>query len=319
MKIAICGVWHVHAKGYTVTAKSNAEVVGAWDVDEQRRKSFCQELGLKEFTSLDELIASDADGVIICSSTESHADITVKLAEAGKHIFTEKVLALSSEDCDRIEAAVEKAGVRFVISEIWKYRAAPRTVKAIVDSGDLGKINYVRFRNCHTGSSANWLPKHFYSAKECGGGAMIDLGAHGMYLIEWLLGMPDTYSSTFTHACDREDTAALNTDRVEDNAVTVMGYKNGAIAINETGFVSASCPVVLEVGGNLGYVRMEGGSVRLATSTTDGKWIDAELECELSSPLVQFLSNDVLDGCGMKDAKRLTKMMEEAYKCSTII
>jgi hypothetical protein len=76
---------------------------------------------------------------------------------------------------------------------------------------------------------------------------------------------------------------------------------------------------VLEVGGNLGYVRMEGGSVRLATSTTDGKWIDAELECELSSPLVQFLSNDVLDGCGMEDAKRLTKMMEEAYKCSTII
>lgn len=319
MKVAICGVWHVHAGGYTSTAKNCADVIGAWDTDKEKLEIFCKEHGVYGFSSFEELLASDAEGVIVCSSTDSHVNLIIRLAKAGKHIFTEKILALTGEDCDRIEKAVAENGVNFVISEVWKYHAAPRTVKAIADSGELGKINYVRFRNCHNGSSCNWLPKHFYSRKECGGGAMIDLGAHGMYLIEWILGMPATYSSIFTVACTREDTAARNTDGVEDNAVTVMSFENGAVAINETGFVSTSCPVAFEVGGDLGYVRMENDKVRKATPKTNGAFTDVELEKELPSPLSQFLSGNILDGCGIKEAKRLTEMMENAYKFSSQI
>lgn len=314
MKTAICGAWHVHAPDYTKRAMEYGEVVGMYDPDSERRKSFCKEYGLKEFSSLEELLASDAEGVIVCSATNTHADDIIKIAEAKKHIFTEKVLALKDEDCDRVEAAIKKNGVNFVISLFMKYGEKQRAVKKVVESGELGKVNFLRFRNCHSGSLDGWLPEHFYSNEECGGGAMIDLGAHGMYLTEWILGMPDAYTSVFGLACEDSAAAEKNPDKVEDNAVTVMKYKNGCIAINETGFVTHNSPLFLEVSGEDGYVRMEGEKIFKCTQKTGGKVVEVEKEEDLPLPIVQFLTGNVLPGCSVSEAKKLTHMMVEAYK-----
>ena len=198
MKVAILGVWHVHAKDYTKVALEKGEVVGFFERDDALAEEFKGMFGLKRFDTVEELLASDAEGVIVCSATCDHAEDIIKAAQAKKNIFAEKVLALTSEECDAIEKAVEENGVSFTISMFQKFVGAWMSVKSIVDSGELGKINYVRVRNCHSGSVSDWLPKHFYNARECGGGAMIDLGAHGMYLIEWLLGVPESASSAFT-------------------------------------------------------------------------------------------------------------------------
>lgn len=310
MKVAIYGVWHVHADEYTTAALEHGEVVGVYEENEERRKAFCEKYNLAEFTTPEALLVSDAEGVIVCCSSESHAETMVAIANAGKHIFTEKVLALTDEDCARVEKAVNENGVKFVISLFQKYRAAQRTMKKIADSGELGKINFMRFRNSHSGSINDWLPQHFYNQKECGGGAMIDLGAHGMYLTHWFLGMPDAFKSTFTVAHEN----AKNIDGVEDNAVTVMSYKNGAIAINETGFVSYKCPLTLELDGTEGFARMEGEHVYKQSKATDGKCIEVALEKEQPKPIVQFLTDCIEDGCGMAEAKALTHMMVEAYK-----
>lgn len=314
MKTAIYGVWHVHAPDYTKRAMQYGEVVGVYDVDAERRKNFCEQFGLHEFSSPEELLASEAEGVIVCSATNTHAEDIVKIANAKKHIFTEKVLALSEEDCRRVEEAVTKNNVKFVISLFQKYLAPQRTVKKIAASGELGKINFVRFRNCHSGSSADWLPKHFYNREECGGGAMIDLGAHGMYLIDWILGMPQQFTSVFGVACDNEAASLKNTDGVEDNAVTVMAYENGCIAINETGFVSYRTPLFMEVSGDKGYVRMEDDKVIKCTEQTNGEIVPAELEKELLPPIVQFLTGDIESGCSLKEAENLTVMMVKAYQ-----
>ncbi len=310
MKIAIYGVWHVHATGYTKKAMELGEVIGVYEENKERRDLFCENLNLPVFETEEDLLKSDADGVIVCCSTDTHADAMIKIANSGKDIFTEKVLALSLEDCERVEAAVTKNKVRFVISLPQKYSAAHQTVKKLVDSGELGKINYLRFRNCHSGSVKDWLPPHFYDAKECGGGAMIDLGAHGMYLTHWLLGMPDGFSSVFTRACH---TCEKNKDNVEDNAVTVMQYKNGCIAINETGFVSQCYPSSLEVGGDLGYLHTDGNTVIKTTVGTENVPSEEPLLDALPNPLEQFLTGNILEGCGMEEAIALTCMMEEAY------
>ena len=314
-KIVICGVWHVHAEGYTKTAMEHAEIIGVWDADEARKNAFCEKLGLKAFADLGELLASGADGAIVCAATDIHADVIVQLAATKIDIFTEKVLALSEEDCARIEAAVAENGVRFVISLVQKYTAGPRTVKSVMDSGELGKISYVRFRNCHSGSSRAWLPPHFYSAKECGGGAMIDLGAHGMYLIDWLCGVPVTVKSVFTSASVNEEANRRNPDGVEDNAVTVMSFAGGMIAVNETGFVSGYCPMMLEADGENGFVRFTAGEgVVKRTAATENKFVSVPMEEALPSPLVQFLTDSILPGCGIAEAKALTHLMVEAYK-----
>lgn len=310
-RIALYGVWHVHAPQYYKMAKDLGEVIGVYEENPVFRASFCEKYQVPPFATPEELLKSDADAVIVCTATEQHPEVIISLAEAGKDIFTEKVLALTETDALRVADAVRKNGVRFVISYPWKFRAGIRTVKAIADSGVLGRLNYFRFRNCHDGSVGGWLPRHFYNEKECGGGAMIDLGAHGMYLADWFLGQPETYSSTFSLSCPIDK----NVDGVEDNAVTVMGYPGGAIALNETGFVSVGCPETLEVGGEAGYVVYTHGGKVLQRTAENGKApVEADLLPEGPHPLNVFLNGGVPEGCGIDDAVRLTRMMEGAYQ-----
>ena len=312
MKTVICGLWHVHAEGYYKTAAEYTDVIGVYDPNEQWRKRFCEKYSLPEFKTLDELLLSGADAAIVCVSTDTHAETIIRLADAKMDIFTEKVLALTSTDCDKIEEAIERNGVKFVISFPHKFNPAIRAIKKLVDDGELGKINYFRFRNVHDGSTRNWLPPHFYNEKECGGGAMIDLGAHGMYLADWFCGMPMAAKSVFTLACDSAETAERNVDRVEDNAVTVLQYENGCIAVNETGFVSFGYPMTLEIGGERGRAYFSGK--RAEKVIKPSKEIEEiELGDPLSSPIAQFCQGMCVEGCGIKEAKNLTRLMEMAY------
>ena len=151
MKTAVCGVWHVHAGDYTKRAQALDEVVGFWEEDDTLAEQFQSVFPIRRFGSLEELLESDAEGVIVCTATNEQIHVMPRIAAAGKHIFTEKVLALTSSDCEAIEKAVEEAEVRFMISLPHKTMAPHNAVKAVVDSGELGKINYLRFRNCHSG------------------------------------------------------------------------------------------------------------------------------------------------------------------------
>ncbi len=310
MKVAIVGVWHVHAGEYTEAAKKYGEVVGVYDENAKWRADFAKDKGIAEFTSYEELLASDAEGIIVCTATNKHTEYIVKAANAGKHIFTEKVLALDTDGCEAIADAVKKNGVKFVISFPWKFIPGIMALKKAVDGGLIGKVNYVRFRNCHSGSTDHWLPAHFYNKEECGGGAMIDLGAHGMYLTHWILGEPDGYTSSFNHFCRDEKDAILNPDGIEDNAITVMTYKSGAFAVNETGFVTVGCPETLEIGGADGYLFYNGGAATLH----DRSGVHTlELPAFEGKPIDAFMQGKDIDGCGLDEACVLTRMMVGAY------
>ena len=142
---------------------------------------------------------------------------------------------------------------------------------------------------------------------------MIDLGAHGMYLINWILGLPISASSTFTVCCDSAAMAVKNTDHVEDNAVTVMKFENGAIAVNETGFVTNYSPQIFEVCGEDGYVRMKDDNVVKCTKATNGERLDVTVGKPYPAPIDQFLTGNVCEGCSVEEGKALTCMMVMAY------
>lgn len=313
MRVAIFGVWHVHAVEYARHALELGEVVGFYERDDKLASEFSSQFDIPRFATAEDLLKSDAEGVIVCSASSDHANDIVMIANAGKNIFTEKVLALTDADCDKIEEALKKNNVSLTISLFQKYLGSRIAVKKVAASGELGKLNYMRFRNCHSGSTRDWLPTHFYNAEQCGGGAMIDLGAHGMYLAEWILGMPVSASSEFTVSCESDAVKQKNVDGVEDNAVTVMSFANGAIAINETGFVSNVSPVVLEVHGENGYVRMQDNKVVKCTEATGGKETEVEVGADEPLPIRQFLTGNALEGCSISEAKALTHMMVMAY------
>ena len=311
MKVTILGTWHVHTKEYTtgVLNNPNAEVAVVWDNDAERGKKFADEMNLPFNADLDAVLGDESiDSVVICTATCDHPEIMMKVTAAKKNIFTEKVLTIDPKDAEKVAEAVKASGKVFTIS--YPHRTFPtlRAVKALMDSGKLGRVTYARVRNVHNGSSANWLPPHFYDKAQCGGGAMIDLGSHPMYTLYWLLGEPKSITSTFTQVTNRG---------VEDNAVSVIEFADGKIGVSETGFVSECNPYTLEVSGTDGAVMVHGDSVQWGGKATEGKWVDLELPEKEPLPIDQWI-DAVVNGkpspFTIDEAVMLTRLMDGAYK-----
>jgi predicted dehydrogenase len=311
MNIAIISYWHVHAEGYTkeILTKTDSRVTAIWDEDAVRGHKYAEQFGAAFYENYDELLEDkQIEGVVITAATSEHTKLILKAIEAGKKVFSEKVLALTTEECLTIKEALKKRGCDLTLSLVKKCSPEFLYAKQMIQSGALGRITYARMRNVHDGSIADWLPAHFYDKEQCGGGAMIDLGAHPMYLLNWLLGEPKTIQSVFTNITGHE---------VEDNAVSVIEFDKGAIGVSETGFVSCYNPATLEISGTKGALFIRNG-VMVATEETSGKWVTPDqLPNALPSPLIQWINGNRASEAvtfGIEDAIVLTRMMEAAYK-----
>ena len=315
LRVAMLSRWHVHANEYCNTIKRNdaADVVAVWDEQPDRGKAWATELGVPFIESYSELLnADDIDAVCVVTPTNMHPDIMVRAAEAGKHIFTEKVLTTTVADARTVASAIRDNGISFAIS--FPRRGLPelKFAKQAIEEGLVGDVTLVRIRIAHAGSSRNWLPAHFYDPLACGGGAMMDLGAHGMYLSCWLAGTPKRVSSVFTNVTDRE---------VEDNAVSVIEFESGTIAVNETSFVAYPDSYSLEVDGTQGGVRMlsprEGVELRSDNVEADGWQKINDLPERSRSPVDQWITACTDGGSvdyGIEEAVELTEVMAAAYE-----
>ena len=312
MKVAVIGTWHVHAKEYAESIQKNpkSELACCWDSDQERGKRFAEELGIPFVADIQSIWNDDSiDSISVTTATADHPEILLAAAKAGKNIFTEKVLTLGLEDAEKVAEAVKSSGKVFTISFPHKTTPFMQFAKQLVDSGKLGTISYIRMRNAHNGTSANWLPPHFYDETETGGGAMIDLGAHPMYLLNWLLGEPKSVVSMFTEVAKKG---------VEDNAVSVIEFGGGAIGVSETGFLSPLNPNYLEVSGTEGGLVIRNEKVSYSIlSEKDGAWQEADSMPEaLPLPINQWIDS-VTDGAPVRydidEAVSLTKFMVGAY------
>lgn len=313
IRVAMLSKWHVHAGEYAgyVQKSDIAKITVVWDEDAARGKAWAEELGVDFEPDLAACLArEDVDAVICDAPTTHHKEVLVAAAKAGKHIFTEKMLATNTQDAEEIAAAVREAGVKFCIS--MPQRTFPHHIfaKQAIERGLLGKVTMFRMRNAHDGSASNWLPAHFYNEEETGGGAMMDLGAHSLYLCLWMLGMPESVSSVFTQMDGRG---------VDDNAVTVCRYADGALAIHETGFVSRFSPPSLELYGTKGSLFI-GGPEQRVTLHVDGDVSGFtrpdRLPAADTMPVPAFLkaiAEDTQPPFGMEDALALTRLVEAAY------
>ncbi len=313
MRVGLVSRWHVHANEYASAIKNNpnTEVAAVWDDDRERGKRWAEELGCEYYSDYSAMLNSaNIDAVVIASPTSQHPQLLVKAAKAGKHIFTEKALTIRLSDAKRVEKAVLESGVKFVIS--FPHKTFPQLlyIKSLIDTDELGKITYARVRNVHNGSSAGWLPNYFYDEALCGGGAMIDLGAHPMYLLEWLLGKPLFVQSQFSDVTSRG---------VEDNAVSLIEFENGAIGVSETGFVSEGNPYTVEVSGTKGYASVRGGTVEISSPKTNGRLTAVtELPEGKRSPIDMWIDwcceqGAAPEGMLIDDAVALTALTEASY------
>lgn len=315
LKVAMLSQWHVHAWDYAnqLRAMDNVKITAVWDEQPERGENWAKQLGAEFEKDLEVLLQrDDVDAVVVDTPTNLHTKVMVAAANAGKHIFTEKVMALTVKECEEIADAVRKNNVKFCIS--FPHRTNPQNLfaKKIAEEKLLGDITLMRVRNAHNGATAGWLPPHFYDPVECGGGAMIDLGAHPMYLARWILGKPARITSMFSSFTGKP---------VEDNAVSVIEFENKGVAIVETGFVTANSPFSLELYGTEGSLLIGGpdNKVQIISAKTGGVhgWtVPDRLPEALPSAIKQWVDG-ILNGAqihfGLEEGIQLTELMEAAY------
>ncbi|WP_432875872.1 Gfo/Idh/MocA family protein [Kribbella sp. CA-245084] len=284
LKIATLSFWHVHAGDYSRQAKAHpgTELVAVWDDDPDRGKSAAEQFGVEFTDDLDALLArEDLDGVVITTPTDVHRDVMVKAAQAGKHIFTEKVLAPTVAEAEEIVAATDEAGVKLIVSLPRLYHGYTQAISEVIDDGTLGTITYGRVRLSHDGAIPRdgvegWLPQRFFEPSTAIGGALTDLGCHPVYLTQLFLGaQPDTVTATYRSIAERG---------LEDNAVVVVGYPNQKIGVIEAGFASNN-PFTIELFGTDGTLTytdagnvllVNGEQVGVPEHSTDAfaQWVD---------------------------------------------
>ncbi|MEG8036603.1 Gfo/Idh/MocA family oxidoreductase [Sphingomonas sp. LR61] len=115
MRVAVLGFWHVHAGDYAQQTVDHpgTELVAVWDDDTERGRAGAERFGVEYTDDLDALLArTDVDAVTITTSTDVHRDVIERAAAAGKHVFTEKLLAPTVEECDAVIAACDAADVK---------------------------------------------------------------------------------------------------------------------------------------------------------------------------------------------------------------
>jgi predicted dehydrogenase len=126
---------------------------------------------------LEELLADpELDAIAVATHVPSHADIAIRVLEAGKHCFVEKPLAQSVAEAERVVAAAEVAGRTLMVGHLLEYHPGVEKLKGIADSGDLGDIHYIYSNRLNLGklrSDEN---------------ALWSLGAHDVSVVLWLAG-----------------------------------------------------------------------------------------------------------------------------------
>lgn len=316
IRIGKVSLWHVHAWDYIGQAQAHpdTEITAVWDEIPQRGREAAEKLGVPYYETLDELLASDeVDAVIVDAPTNRHKEVMIAAARAGKHIFTEKVIAPTEAEVNEIIAEAQKASIKLTVSLPRLNDGYTLAIQDILERGLLGQVTYVRARLSHDGALANWLPEHFYNAEQCGGGALIDLGCHPMYLSALFLGEPITgVSANFGYITGKE---------VEDNALATLFTASGAIASVEAGFVNAYSPFAVEVHGTEGTILYGTPDSKLLLRSkrdeTAAEWTEQPLPANRESAFEQWvrhIQEDTLASENIAAAIQLTRLMEAANR-----
>jgi predicted dehydrogenase len=115
------------------------------EADAAVRERFARQFRHTRFTAdLDDLLGDlELDAIVLATPVPTHADLAVRVLDAGKHCFVEKPLAQSVADAERAVAAQQRSGRVLMVGHLLQYHPGINLLKQIADSGDLGDIRYI--------------------------------------------------------------------------------------------------------------------------------------------------------------------------------
>src|SRR5215475_5432673 len=178
------------------------------------------------FTDYREMLKErDIEMITIAAPNQLHAQITLDGARAGKHVICEKPLAMTVEECEQMLDVCKQSGVLLLYAEELFFTPKYLKAKEMADDGAFGKVHMVKQSEKHFGPHAPW----FWDVDRCGGGALMDLGCHGIAFCYWFLGRPAITSvycqlGTYVHG---------DKTRAEDDSLCILEFANGAVGLVE--------------------------------------------------------------------------------------
>lgn len=227
-----------------------AELRAVVDIDEdlaRRAGGLCDVPHTTDYRAVlaDETIAA----VEICTPTDTHADLIVAAAEAGKDIFCEKPIALTLADTDRAVAAVEGAGVLLQIGFMRRYDPAYQEARRLIDADRIGRP--LTFRGASLDGSIS--PSRDFLAR-CGG-IFLDVSIHDFDLARWLMG--DEVVAVYATGAVLVHEALREVGDI-DNAVATLRFAGGGIGVVQVSHTAVyGYDIATEVSGERGAVRTD--------------------------------------------------------------
>ena len=242
----------IHARNFARLVPG-AGVVAVADAVEETRRDAASELGaVKAYADYRDLLGeTSVRGVVIAAPTAMHRDIAVAAAEAGKHIFCEKPMAMNVAECDEMIAAAAQAGVVLQIGFMRRFDGSFRMAHERVLAGEIGEV--VLVKSCTHGPT---YPKPWMFDLAQSNGPLAEVCSHDIDTLRWFTGsdftevyaiagnyrtpmaaeaFPDFYdqvllSARFANGAQGSITGAQGVQYAYDSRVEILGT-HGLISI----------------------------------------------------------------------------------------
>lgn len=225
LNIGIIGagrIGKVHMQSITYNVPS-AKVLGITDVFKDGLQELADKYGIeKVYDDYKEMLADkDIDAVLVCSSTDTHADISIEAARAGKHIFCEKPVDLTPEKVKAVIEEVEKAGVKLQVGFNRRFDHNFAHVRSLINDGKVGNLELIKIT-----SRDPEPPSAEYAAVS--GGMFLDMTIHDFDMARFLAGSDVT--EVYVNATCLVDPAIGEAGDV-DTAIINLKFENGALGV----------------------------------------------------------------------------------------
>lgn len=261
-KIALIGagmIAGVHAQ--SIARMEGVTLRAVCDLDESRAESIAAPQGAESFTDFGSLSRSstmnDVDLVLVCLPTHLHEEVVRVAAQHGKHVFSEKPIALSLAAAERMAEACDKAGVALGVGHVVRFFPEYVAAKARLDAEEAGKIGTVRtFRGgAYPRAWDNW-----YGDEARSGGVLVDLLIHDLDFVDAAVGRLDRLFA-------RRIAESSRTDR--DYALVVGRLESGAVLHMEASWAhAAGFRYGFEFAGDRGMIEFDSTKIAPVTVTT---------------------------------------------------
>jgi len=165
-------------------------VVGAADVSEGALVWFKKNVNENGFVTKDHrelLDRKDIDAIAVMSPDYTHEQYVCDAFDAGKHVFTEKPMAITTEGCDRMLRAWVASGKQFMIGFNMRYMNIFRVMKDAIDSGTIGEVKAVWVRH-FVAHGGRWYYHDWHGTSRNTTGLLLQKASHDLDMIHWITG-----------------------------------------------------------------------------------------------------------------------------------